>query len=74
MTDPTRDGRWGVRQSYKGRTTGGGTIGCGWTTEAEAQAANPPYESKLGGTYTYEPFERWTAPTTDAGEETNDGD
>lgn len=56
MSDPHRDGRWGVRQYHKGRPTGGGTVGLGWDTREEAEAANPPR-----GDYSYEPFERWDA-------------
>jgi len=50
---PTREGRWGVRQMYKGGRNGGGTVNCGWKSRDEAEEANPPF-----GEYTYEVFER----------------
>jgi len=53
--DPTRSGRWGVRQiNHLGENTGGGTVGMGWATRERAATANPP----MGG-YTFEPFPRW---------------
>lgn len=42
MPDPTRNGRWGIRQCRNGEPTGGGTINLGWPTRGEAEAANPP--------------------------------
>lgn len=56
--DASRDGRWGVRQFFKGQPTGGGTMNCGWATEQEARKQNPDYEG-FGGTHTYEPFDRF---------------
>lgn len=53
----SRVGRWGVHQLYKGEHTGGGTVGLGWATEQEAREQNPPVDG-VGGTYTYEPFDR----------------
>lgn len=56
---PTRAGRWGVRQLYKGRhAVGGGTGGCGWSTKREAMEQNPPYGDP-DALHTYEPFPRW---------------
>lgn len=54
MSDPTREGRWGIRQYVRGESIGSATIGCGWPTEAEALAACTPH-----GDSTYQPFERW---------------
>lgn len=52
----TRSGRWGVRQIDRhGDNTGGGTVGIGWATREEAEAASPPQAG-----YTFEPFERWS--------------
>lgn len=52
---PTRDGRFGIRQLYRGLPTGGGTVNLGWASKAEALDANPPL-----GDHTYEVFERWS--------------
>lgn len=64
-TWPTRDGRWGIRQCYRGQPTGGGTINLGWRTRTEAEQANPPC-----GEHTFEAFPRWDAPAARPGIET----
>jgi hypothetical protein len=53
---PTREGIWGIRQvAPTGELTGGRTVGLGWDSYEEAEAANPP---RYG--YTYQPYRRWT--------------
>lgn len=54
MSEPTRDGRYGIRQLRRGVPTGGGTINVGYATREDAESANPPF-----GDYTFEVFERW---------------
>lgn len=56
MSDAFRDGRWGVRQLKDGRPTSGGTVGMGWATAEDAEAANP-----AKGPYSYEVFDRFGA-------------
>ena len=53
-SEPSRGGRWGIRQLMNGEPTGGGTINLGWATRKDAEAANPPQ-----GPYSYEVFERF---------------
>ncbi len=51
--DPIREGRWGIEQFVDGESVGSCLIWSGYTTEAEAIAANPPC-----GRSTYKPFDR----------------
>lgn len=53
---PIRYGRWGVEQfTPEGKSVGSCLIWCGYETEADAIAANPP--SPFG--HTFRPFDRF---------------